>query len=48
MASVARRRAKSNVAVEVKQKTGAEIAVAIVKSLERDTIENFANILAER
>ena len=36
------------VAAEVKQKTGAEIAVAIVKSLEGDTVENFANILAER
>ena len=36
------------VAAEVKQKTGAEIAVAIVKSLEGDTVENFSNILAER
>ena len=36
------------VAVEIKQKTGAEIAVAIVKSLEGDTVENFSNILAER
>ena len=35
------------VAAEVKQKTGAEIAVAIVKSLQGDTVENFANILAE-
>ena len=36
------------VAAEVKQKAGAEIAVAIVKSLDGDTVENFANILAER
>ena len=36
------------VAAEVKQKAGAEIAVAIVQSLDGDTVENFANILAER
>lgn len=34
-------------AEEVKQKTGAEIAVAIVPSLEGDTVENYANLLAE-
>ncbi len=33
---------------EVKQKTGAQIAVAIVPSLEGDTVENYANLLAER
>jgi uncharacterized protein len=35
-------------ATEVKQKTGAEVAVAIVKSLEGDTVENYANRLAEQ
>ena len=34
-------------AAELKQKTGAEVAVAIVPSLEGDTVENFANQLAE-
>ena len=34
-------------ALELKQKTGAEIAVAIVPSLEGDSIENYANLLAE-
>ena len=37
-----------NLANEVKQKTGAEIAVAIVPSLEGDSVENYANLLAER
>jgi uncharacterized protein len=35
-------------ATEVKEKTGAEIAVAIVNSLEGDTVENYANQLAEK
>ncbi len=34
-------------ALELKQKTGAEIAVAIVPSLEGDSVENYANLLAE-
>ena len=34
-------------ALELKQKTGAELAVAIVPSLEGDSIENYANLLAE-
>jgi len=33
-------------ATEVQQKTGAEIAVAIVTSLEGDTVENYVNRLA--
>jgi uncharacterized protein len=33
-------------ATEVKQKTGAEVAVAIVKSLEGQTVESYANQLA--
>jgi uncharacterized protein len=33
-------------ATEVKQKTGAEVAVAIVKSLEGETVESYANQLA--
>ena len=37
-----------NLAVELKQKTGAEIAVAIVPSLEGDSIENYTNLLAEK
>jgi uncharacterized protein len=35
-------------ATEVKEKTGAEIAVAIVNSLEGDSVENYANQLAEK
>lgn len=35
-------------ATEVQQKTGAEVAVAIVKSLEGETVENYANRLAEQ
>jgi len=35
-------------ATEVKQKTGAEVAVAIVNSLEGDTAESYANQLAEQ
>ena len=30
-------------ATEVKEKTGAEVAVAIVKSLDGDTVEDYAN-----
>jgi uncharacterized protein len=33
-------------ATEVKEKTGAEVAVAIVKSLDGDTVEDYANKLA--
>jgi uncharacterized protein len=33
-------------ATEVKEKTGAEVAVAIVQSLEGDTVEDYANKLA--
>jgi len=35
-------------ATEVKQKTGAEVAVAIVNSLEGDTVESYASQLAEQ
>ena len=35
-------------ATELKQKTGAEVAVAVVRSLEGDSVENYANLLAER
>lgn len=35
-------------ATEVKQKTGAEVAVAIVKSLEGDAVESYANRLGEQ
>ena len=35
------------IAAELKQKTKAEVAVAVVKSLEGDSIENYANVLAE-
>ena len=34
-------------ALELKQKTGAEIAAAIVPSVEGDSIENYTNLLAE-
>ena len=34
-------------ATELKQKTGAEVAVAIVSSLEGETIETYANLLGE-
>jgi len=37
-----------NLAVELKQKTGAEVAVAIVSTIGDDTIENYANLLAEK
>ena len=33
---------------ELQQKTGAEVAVAIVRSLEGETVETYANELAER
>lgn len=33
---------------ELKQKTGAEVAVAVIDSLGDESLENFANILAER
>jgi uncharacterized protein len=36
-----------NLTTELKEKTGAEVAVAIVKSLEGDTVESYANQLAE-
>ena len=36
------------IAVELKQKTKAEVAVAVVKSLEGDSVENYANVLAEQ
>ena len=36
-----------NLATEVKEKTKAELAVAIVNSLEGDTVESYANLLAE-
>lgn len=36
-----------SLAAEVQQKTKAEIAVAIINSLEGDTIENYTNLLAE-
>ena len=35
------------IAVELKQKTKAEVAVAVIKSLEGDSIESYANVLAE-
>jgi uncharacterized protein len=35
-------------ALEVQQKTGAEVAVAVVRSLEGETVETYANELAER
>ena len=34
-------------AVELKQKTKAEVAVAVISSLEGDSIESYANVLAE-
>ena len=37
-----------SLALEVKQKTGAEIAVAIVSSIGDETVETYANQLAER
>ena len=37
-----------SLALEVQQKTGAEIAVAVVRSLDGDAVENYANLLAER
>jgi uncharacterized protein len=37
-----------NLAIELRQKTGAQVAVAIVQSLEGDTVENYANLLAEQ
>ena len=37
-----------SLAVELKQKTGAEVAVAIVPTIGDDTIENYANLLAEK
>jgi uncharacterized protein len=37
-----------NLAVELKQKTGAEIAVAVIPTIGDDTIENYANLLAEK
>jgi uncharacterized protein len=33
--------------LELKQKTGAEVAVAIIQTVEGDTIENYANLMAE-
>ena len=35
-------------AMELKQKTNAEVAVAIVPTIGDDTIENYANLLAEK
>ncbi len=37
-----------NLAVELKQKTGAEVGVAIITTIGDDTIENYANLLAEK
>ena len=37
-----------SLATEVKQKTGAEIAVAIVPSIGGESLENYANLLAEK
>jgi uncharacterized protein len=37
-----------SLATEVKQKTGAEIAVAVVPSLGGETVEDYANLLGER
>ncbi len=36
------------IATELKQKTKAEVAVAVIQSLEGDSIESYANILAEQ
>ena len=36
------------IGAELKQKTKAEVAVAVVKSLEGDSVENYANVLAEQ
>jgi uncharacterized protein len=37
-----------SLALEVEQKTGAEVAVAVVRSLDGETVETYANQLAER
>jgi uncharacterized protein len=37
-----------DLATELKQKTGAEVAVAIVRSLNGEPVENYANLLAEK
>lgn len=37
-----------SLATEVKQKTGAEIAVAIVPTIGDESLENYANLLAEK
>ena len=37
-----------SLALEVQQKTGAEVAVATVRSLDGETVETYANQLAER
>ncbi|MCB1018334.1 MAG: TPM domain-containing protein [Acidobacteria bacterium] len=37
-----------SLALEVQQKTGAEIAVAVVRSIGDETVENYANLLAEK
>jgi uncharacterized protein len=37
-----------NLTTELKEKTGAEVAVAIVRSLEGDAVESYANLLAEK
>ncbi len=37
-----------NLATELKEKTGAEVAVAIVRSMNGDAVENYANLLAEK
>ena len=37
-----------SLALELQEKTGAEVAVAIVRSIEGETVETYANQLAER
>jgi len=46
--SASRKAELEAVAKDLKQKTGAEVAVAIVKSIGGDSLENYTNLLAEK